>query len=39
MNLSREFQAKAERLRQLMARKNLDAIFLKRQDDFAWLME
>lgn len=37
MNISREFEIKTERLRQLMARKNLDAVFLKRQDDFAWL--
>jgi Xaa-Pro aminopeptidase len=37
MDISQEFQIKIERLRQLMVRKNLDAIFLKRQDDFAWL--
>ena len=37
MDISQEFQVKTERMRQLMAQKNLDAIFLKRQDDFAWL--
>ncbi|MDR1708323.1 MAG: peptidase M24 [Candidatus Accumulibacter sp.] len=37
MTLEQEFQIKLERLRGLMRRRELDGVFLKRQDDFAWL--
>ncbi|MDR3221740.1 MAG: M24 family metallopeptidase [Candidatus Accumulibacter sp.] len=37
MNISQEFEVKTERLRNLLAQRSLDAIYLKRQDDFAWL--
>ncbi|MDR0578180.1 MAG: aminopeptidase P family N-terminal domain-containing protein [Candidatus Accumulibacter sp.] len=37
MTIEEEFRIKLERLRSLMRRKELDGIFLKRQDDFAWL--
>ncbi|MDR1934988.1 MAG: M24 family metallopeptidase [Candidatus Accumulibacter sp.] len=37
MTVEEEFQIKLERLRSLMQRKKLDGVFLKRQDDFAWL--
>jgi Xaa-Pro aminopeptidase len=37
MTLEQEFQIKLARLRNLMQQKKLDGVFLKRQDDFAWL--
>ena len=37
MELREEFSIKLGRIRSLMADKKLDAVFLKRQDDFAWL--
>lgn len=37
MTLHEEFAIKLKRIRTLMQTKNLDAVFLKRQDDFAWL--
>jgi Xaa-Pro aminopeptidase len=37
MTLEQEFQIKLARVRDLMRRKELDGVFLKRQDDFAWL--
>ena len=35
--MQRELQTKLDRLRRLMAEKSLDALYLKRQDSFAWL--
>jgi Xaa-Pro aminopeptidase len=37
MTLEQEFRIKLARLRSLMQQKELDGVFLKRQDDFAWL--
>ena len=37
MTLHEEFAIKLKRLRTLMQTRNLDALYLKRQDDFAWL--
>lgn len=37
MNLIQEFEIKLSRVRNYMQREKLDGVFLKRQDDFAWL--
>ncbi len=37
MELKEEFSIKLGRVRKLMEEKGLDGVFLKRQDDFAWL--
>ncbi|GHU07744.1 peptidase M24 [Betaproteobacteria bacterium] len=37
MDINQEFGVKIQRLHGLMERKDLQAIYLKRQDDFAWL--
>ncbi|MDR2614005.1 MAG: peptidase M24 [Candidatus Accumulibacter sp.] len=37
MTIEQEFQTKRQRVRELMRRRELNGIFLKRQDDFAWL--
>lgn len=37
MTIHEEFTIKLHRIRTLMGTKGLDAIYLKRQDDFAWL--
>ena len=37
MNWQQEQAIKVERLVNIMAAKDLDAIFIKRQDNFAWL--
>lgn len=37
MDIIQEFEIKLSRIRAFMERENLDGVFLKRQDDFAWL--